>query len=184
MGIWIAGARSPVCMSKIRSGARDERNCALLSGLPNQSRFGQQRTGFLITACGDIGQQGPKSALSYRCLNHLTDAGIEEGKRAVALDPASLETNTFLGGDLDYDTATMKREAASRHGRHGAQLLSPMPSRPKARPLYSSETEDAMRSSRGAERKPAPKRSRKRPPNTLGHVVAIPIRGLPNADTR
>jgi eukaryotic-like serine/threonine-protein kinase len=31
-----------------------------------------------------------------------TDAGIEEGRRAVALDPASLETNTFLGWNLYY----------------------------------------------------------------------------------
>jgi eukaryotic-like serine/threonine-protein kinase len=31
-----------------------------------------------------------------------TDAGLEEGRRAVALDPASLETNTFLGWDLYY----------------------------------------------------------------------------------
>jgi eukaryotic-like serine/threonine-protein kinase len=30
------------------------------------------------------------------------DAGIEEGRRALALDPASLETNTFLGWNLYY----------------------------------------------------------------------------------
>jgi Tfp pilus assembly protein PilF len=38
----------------------------------------------------------------FLVLDGKPDAGIEEGKRAVALDPASLETNTFLGGDLYY----------------------------------------------------------------------------------
>jgi TolB-like protein/Flp pilus assembly protein TadD/predicted Ser/Thr protein kinase len=38
----------------------------------------------------------------FLVLGGKTDPGIEEGRRAVALDPASLETNTFLGGDLYY----------------------------------------------------------------------------------
>jgi serine/threonine protein kinase/Tfp pilus assembly protein PilF len=38
----------------------------------------------------------------FLVLGGKTEAGIEEGRRAVALDPASLETNTFLGGDLYY----------------------------------------------------------------------------------
>jgi serine/threonine protein kinase/Tfp pilus assembly protein PilF len=38
----------------------------------------------------------------FLVLDGKPDAGIAEGRRAVALDPASLETNTFLGGDLYY----------------------------------------------------------------------------------
>jgi Tfp pilus assembly protein PilF len=38
----------------------------------------------------------------FLVLGGKTEAGIEEGRRAVALDPASLETNNFLGGDLYY----------------------------------------------------------------------------------
>ncbi len=38
----------------------------------------------------------------FLVLGGKTEAGIEEGRRAVALDPASLETNAFLGGDLYY----------------------------------------------------------------------------------
>ncbi len=38
----------------------------------------------------------------FLVLEGKTEAGIEEGRRAVALDPASLETNTFMGGDLYY----------------------------------------------------------------------------------
>jgi serine/threonine protein kinase/TolB-like protein/Tfp pilus assembly protein PilF len=38
----------------------------------------------------------------FLVLDGKTAAGIEEGRRAVAIDPASLETNTFLGGDLFY----------------------------------------------------------------------------------
>jgi serine/threonine protein kinase/tetratricopeptide (TPR) repeat protein len=38
----------------------------------------------------------------FLVLEGKTDAGIEEGRRAVALDPASLETNTFMGWDLYY----------------------------------------------------------------------------------
>jgi eukaryotic-like serine/threonine-protein kinase len=38
----------------------------------------------------------------FLVLEGKTEPGIEEGRRAVALDPASLETNTFLGGDLYY----------------------------------------------------------------------------------
>jgi tetratricopeptide (TPR) repeat protein len=38
----------------------------------------------------------------FLVLSGMTDAGVEEGRRAVALDSASLETNTFLGWDLYY----------------------------------------------------------------------------------
>src|SRR5579863_5143183 len=79
------------------------------------------------------------------------------------------------------------KKSTSRTANNGskqAPRLSPIPSRPKPRPLFSSDTEEAIRASRGAERKPAPKRSRKRPPKTPGHAVAIPIRGLPRADTK
>ena len=84
-------------------------------------------------------------------------------------------------------TSPLWNESKSRIANNGprkAPRLSPIPSKPKARPLYSFETEDAIRASRGGERKPAPKRSRKRPPYTLGHAVAIPIRALPKADTK
>jgi serine/threonine protein kinase/Flp pilus assembly protein TadD len=38
----------------------------------------------------------------FLVLEGKTEVGLEEGRHAVALDPASLETNTFLGGDLFY----------------------------------------------------------------------------------
>ena len=38
----------------------------------------------------------------FLVLRGKTDAGVEEGRRAVALDPASVETNTFMGWDLYY----------------------------------------------------------------------------------
>ncbi len=38
----------------------------------------------------------------FLVLGGKTETGIEEGRRAVALDPASLETNNFMGGDLYY----------------------------------------------------------------------------------
>jgi serine/threonine protein kinase/Tfp pilus assembly protein PilF len=38
----------------------------------------------------------------FLVLGGKTEAGLEEARHAVALDPASLETNTFLGWDLYY----------------------------------------------------------------------------------
>lgn len=57
-----------------------------------------------------------------------------------------------------------------------------MPSSPKALPLFFASTEDAMRASRGAEREPAPSRSRNRAPSTPCQMVERPISGLAIAD--
>ena|SRR5215216_7126571 len=63
-----------------------------------------------------------------------------------------------------------------------APKLSPMPSNPKALPLFSSDTEDAIRASRGAERMPVPSRSRKRAAKTPCQIVDRPINGFATAD--
>ena len=62
-----------------------------------------------------------------------------------------------------------------------APALSPMPSRPKALPRCGSSTDAATIASRGADRVPLPKRSRKRAPSTPGQPVDKPIKGLATA---